>query len=140
MEKMPIMIAGNSELAARPKAKATVWAANPGGFMPSQVATTIANAIDTRAASSSPFSVISGLNVFLIRSWLTADEIASSRPAAVDSAAARPPAAIRAITQPGRPAISGFASTRMSWLKVTISLPCQPRSAATAANSVLPSL
>src|SRR3546814_12367121 len=34
VEKMPIMIAGKSELAASPKAKATVWAANPGGFMP----------------------------------------------------------------------------------------------------------
>src|SRR3546814_13555238 len=69
VEKMPIMIAGNSELAASPKAKATVWAANPGGFMPSQVATTIAAAIDTRAARNSPFSLMSGLNVRLIRSW-----------------------------------------------------------------------
>src|SRR5690606_14941309 len=94
VEKMPIMIAGNSELAASPKANATVWAANPGGFMPSQVATTIAAAIDTRAASNSPFSVMLGLKVRLIRSWLTAEEIASSRPAAVDNAAARPPAAV----------------------------------------------
>src|SRR3546814_20073401 len=59
VEKMPIMIAGNSELAASPKAKATVWAANPGGFMPSQVATTIAAAIDTRAARNSHFSLMS---------------------------------------------------------------------------------
>src|SRR3546814_20916959 len=57
VEKMPIMIAGNSEFAASPKAKATVWAANPGGFMPSQVATTIAAAIDTRVARNSPFSL-----------------------------------------------------------------------------------
>ena len=34
LEKMPIMIAGNSELAAIPKANATVPAANPGGFKP----------------------------------------------------------------------------------------------------------
>ena len=54
-----------------------------------------------------------------------ADEIAISRPAAVDSAAARPPAATSAITQLGSSAISGLASTMMSALTVS-SLPFQP--------------
>jgi hypothetical protein len=48
------------------------------------------------------------------RSWLTAVEITSSSPAAVDSAAASPPAATSPTTQFGSPAISGFASTMMS--------------------------
>ena len=33
-EKIPIIMAGNMEDAARPKARATVCAANPGGFKP----------------------------------------------------------------------------------------------------------
>ena len=41
-----------------------------------------------RAARSSPFSEMFGLSAPLIRSWLMAEEMASSRPAAVDSAAA----------------------------------------------------
>ena len=43
-----------------------------------------------------------------------ADEMTSSRPAAVESAAARPPAATSAITHAGSFAISGLASTMMS--------------------------
>ncbi len=42
------------------------------------------------------------------------EEMASNKPAAVDSAAARPPATTRAITQAGSAAISGLASTMMS--------------------------
>ena len=45
--------------------------------------------------------------------------------AAVDSAAAMPPAATSAITQFGKPAISGLARTMMSRSTVS-SLPCQP--------------
>ena len=56
-------------------------------------------------------------------------EITRSSPAAVDSAAARPPAATRATTQLGNPAISGFARTMMSRSMVSsfaVSL-CGPR-------------
>ena len=59
-----------------------------------------------------------------------ADEIANKRPAAVDNAAAKPPAAIKPMTQLGRFAISGLASTKISLLAVS-SLPCQPFSAVT---------
>ena len=62
-----------------------------------------------------------------------ADEMASKRPAAVESAAARPPAATRPMTQLGRLAISGLASTRMSRLNLVSSLPTQPLAAATGA-------
>ena len=98
-EKIPIMIVGNSDAAARPNAMATTCAAKPGGFRPSSVAIRMATAIETRAASISPFSEMFGLSTDLIRSCDTADEIASNRPAAVDRAAARPPAAISAIEQ-----------------------------------------
>ena len=63
----------------------------------------------------------------------------SSSPAAVDSAAAMPPAATRAITQSGSPAISGLASTMMSRSTVS-SLPCQPCACASAAKAALASL
>ena len=69
------------------------------------------------------------MNTFLTRSCETADEIAISRPAAVDSAAARPPAATSAITQLGSSAISGLASTMMSAL-TSSSLPFQPAASA----------
>ena len=39
----------------------------------------------------------------------------SNSPAAVDKAAAKPPAATNAITHAGNFAISGFASTIISW-------------------------
>ena len=42
------------------------------------------------------------------------EEITNNSPAAVDKAAARPPAATRAITQFGYFAISGFAKTIIS--------------------------
>ena len=58
--------------------------------------------------------------------WEIAEAIASSRPAEVDSAAARPPAATSAITQFGKLAISGLASTMMSRSTLIISLPFQP--------------
>ena len=80
-----------------------------------------------RAARSSPFSEMFGLIEPLIRSWLMAEEMASSRPAAVDRAAARPPAATRAMTQPGRAAISGFARTMMSLSTLVSSLPTKPQ-------------
>src|SRR5690606_8067437 len=52
------------------------------------------------------------------RSCENDDEMTSSRPAAVDMAAARPPAATRPTIGAGRPAISGLASTRMSLLRI----------------------
>ena len=125
LEKIPIISTGKIELAARPKASATVCAAKPGGFRPSSVATRMDTAIETRAAISSPFSLMFGRSVPLIRSWDTAPDIASSRPAAVDRAAARPPAATMAMTQPGRLAISGLASTMMSLFTVVSSFPTQ---------------
>jgi hypothetical protein len=56
-----------------------------------------------------------------------AEEMASSRPAAVDRAAARPPAATRAMTQLGSLAISGLARTMMSRSTLVSSLPSQPK-------------
>ena len=52
--------------------------------------------------------------IFFSRSCEIAEEMTSSRPAAVDSAAASPPAATSAMTHAGSLAISGFASTMMS--------------------------
>ena len=49
-------------------------------------------------------------------SWLNALAMASSRPSAVESAAARPPAATRPEITYGRPAISGVESTITSVL------------------------
>ncbi len=57
---------------------------------------------------------MSGRRARFRRSWLTADETTSSSPAAVERAAARPPAATSPTTHVGRPEISGFASTMMS--------------------------
>ena len=54
-----------------------------------------------REAISSCRSEMSGINVRLSRSCEIADEIASNSPAAVDRAAASPPAATNAITQFG---------------------------------------
>ncbi len=85
----------------------------------------IANAAAIRPAISSFFSLIDGTNIPLIRSCETAADITSNNPAAVDNAAAMPPAATSAITQFGNPAISGLASTMMS-LSTLSSLPCQP--------------
>src|SRR5690554_4245229 len=64
----PIISAGNREAAAMPNASATTWAAKPGGLAPSQVATTMATAMEIRAAISSPFSLMFGLSRPLIRS------------------------------------------------------------------------
>ena len=91
----------------------------------------MATAIEILPASSSPFSLMLGAKMPLIKSCETAEEIAISRPAAVDSAAARPPAATSAITQFGSNAISGLASTMMSALTVS-SLPFQPAASALA--------
>ena len=46
------MIAGKNDDAAKPKAKATTCATNPGGFNPAKPAATTATAIATRAAKS----------------------------------------------------------------------------------------
>ena len=51
---------------------------------------------------------------FFNKSLLIAVEITNSNPAAVESAAANPPAATKATTQLGKPAISGFAKTIIS--------------------------
>ena len=69
----------------------------------------------------------------------TAAEITRSSPAAVDKAAAIPPAATRATTQSGRAAISGFASTMMS-RSTTSSFPRQPAFSAERAKASLASL
>src|SRR6056297_1559882 len=108
------MIAGKNDAAARPKAKATTAATKPGGLIPKYPATTTARAAEIRAAHSSCFSERSGLSTFLIKSWETEEEITSNNPAAVDKAAARPPAAIKPITQAGKFAISGLANTIIS--------------------------
>ena len=68
---------------------------------------------------SSSFSDMSGLMIPFIRSWEMAAEMTSSRPAAVESAAARPPAPTRPTTQLGSLAISGLARTMMSWSILT---------------------
>ena len=65
---------------------------------------------------SSFFCDIDGYKIFFIKSLDTAVDITSNKPAAVDNAAAKPPAATRAITQAGRLAISGFAKTIISLL------------------------
>ena len=72
-----------------------------------------------RPAMSSPFSEMVGAIMPLIRSWEMAEEMARSRPAAVDRAAARPPAPTRPTTQLGSLAISGLANTMMSWSILT---------------------
>jgi hypothetical protein len=81
---------------------------------PKYPATKTAPTAASLAAINSPFSEISGFILFLIRSCATDVEITSSKPAAVESAAASPPAATNAITQSGNPAISGFAKTIIS--------------------------
>ena len=57
---------------------------------------------------------MSGETMLFIRSCDTAAAMTRSSPAAVESAAARPPAATSAMTQFGSFAISGLASTMMS--------------------------
>ena len=76
----------------------------------------------------------------LIRSWEMAEEMASNSPAAVERAAARPPAATRAMTQLGRWAISGLARTMMSLSTLVISFPFQPKDSALALKASLLSL
>ena len=78
-------------------------------------------------AMSSLFSDIFGITTPLIMSCEIDDDITNNKPAAVDNAAAIPPAATKAMTQFGKPAISGLASTIMS-LSTFNSLPCQPYS------------
>src|SRR5690606_14633540 len=79
-----------------------------------------ANAAEILAINNSVFSVIDGTNV-LNRSLETEVEITNNKPAAVERAAAIPPAATNPTTQLGSWAISGAASTMMS-LSMTISL------------------
>ena len=79
----------------------------------------------SRAAKSSCLSVISGRSDFLSRSCEIDVEITSNKPAAVDKAAANPPAATRAMTQFGSLANSGLARTMMSRL-IVISLRSSP--------------
>src|SRR5690606_2789832 len=108
------MMAGKKDAAAKPNAKATTAATNPGGWIPNQPATQTAPTADKRAAINSPFSEIFGLIIFLIKSCDTDAEITNNNPAAVESAAAKPPAATKAMTQLGNLAISGFANTIIS--------------------------
>src|SRR5690606_28547748 len=114
LEKMPMTMAGKKEAAAKPKARATTEATKPGGWIPKYPATITAKREENRAIQSSFLSEMAGANCFLIRSWEIEVEITNRSPAAVDRAAARPPAATRAITQLGRLAISGLARTMMS--------------------------
>src|SRR5690606_37070003 len=113
-EKMPMSIAGKKEAAAKPKAKATTEATKPGGWIPKYPATSTARSAENRAIHNSFLSEMAGANCFLIRSWEIEVEITNNRPAAVERAAANPPAATRATTQLGRLAISGLANTMMS--------------------------
>ena len=78
------------------------------------MATVTAPAAESRAAASSRRSLIPGRQNRFSRSCETEAEITSSSPAAVESAAARPPAAVSPTTQAGSRAISGLASTMMS--------------------------
>ena len=76
----------------------------------------MAPAIAMRPAISSLFSVMFGMNMPFSRSCDTADDMASSRPAAVERAAAMPPAATRAMTQFGSCLLytSGRNGTRLT--------------------------
>ena len=112
--KIPITIAGKNELAARPKANATTSPTNPGGLIPKYPAIHTATPAAIRAAANSCFSVRCGAIQPLSKSWATAVEITKSNPAAVDNAAAKPPAATNPMIQFGSLAISGFANTMMS--------------------------
>ena len=114
LENIPRKIAGNKDAAASPKANATTSATHPGGSKPRYPAIPIANAAAIRPVKSSFFSDIDGINIPLTISCEIEDEITKSSPAAVDNAAAIPPAATKAITQFGNPAISGFAKTIIS--------------------------
>ena len=96
--------------------------------------------MEMRPARSSDFSEMLGAIMPLIRSWEMAEEMASKRPAAVERAAARPPAATRAMTQLGSLAISGLARTMMSLSTLVISLPFQPKDSALALKASLLSL
>ena len=89
-------------------------ATKPGGLMPKYPATNTAKKDETRAISNSFFCDMSGIRIFLIRSLETEVDITSNRPAAVDRAAAKPPAATRAMIHAGKFAISGLAKTIMS--------------------------
>ena len=102
-----------------PVAKAA-WVAVPNFVFPSWnleavifiVPVAIAPAIEIREANSSLFSEMFGLTMPLMMSCDTAEAIASNRPAAVDSAAARPPATTIAMTQFGRSTAAPFRSRR----------------------------
>ena len=54
--KIPKIIAGKNDAAAKPKAKATVAATKSGGLIPKYPATQTATTADTRAATNSPVS------------------------------------------------------------------------------------
>ena len=54
------------------------------------------------------------MSIFFIKSCEIDADITNNKPAAVDKAAAKAPAATNAITQFGNCAISGFARTMMS--------------------------
>ena len=127
VEKIPKNIAGNRDAAANPNAKATTSATQPGGSKPRYPAIMIAIAAAILPAMSSLFSDIFGITTPLIMSCEIDDDITNNKPAAVDNAAAIPPAATKAMTQFGKPAISGLASTIIS-LSTFNSLPCQPYS------------
>ena len=109
LSKIPKIIAGKKDEAAKPNASATTSATKPGGFNPARPAATTATAIEILAAHNSPFSEIFGLIFFFKRSCEIDVEITRSKPAAVESAAANPPATINPITHAGKLAISGFA-------------------------------
>ena len=102
----------------------------------------IATAAAIRAYISSCRSEMLGISVFFSRSWLIEVEMTSSSPAAVDNAAARPPAATSAITQPGSLAISGLASTMMSrstYTSLTLSVAVLVRIRAPLSSRMSPS-
>ena len=87
-EKMPNNSVGKNELAANPKANATVLAIKAdGGLMQNHTATSNAEKEAARAQPASCRSVIVGM-IFFTKSWAIEVESTSNNPAAVESAAA----------------------------------------------------
>jgi hypothetical protein len=122
LEKMPIISAGKSDAAARPKASATTWAAKPGGLSP-----------DTSPHRSPPPSRY-GLREArpFPRYWVDhrLDEVVRDRrrdgqqqTRSSGQRGSDTTGSDQRDHPAGSCAISGLASTRMSRLKVTSSLP-----------------
>lgn len=119
LEKMPRTMMGKKDAVAMLKARATVSMTKLGGLMPKYMPIPMANTAQSRARRSSWVSERLGANCRLTRSWEIAVEMTRMSPAAVESAAASPPAATRAMTQLGSCVISGTARNMISLSKVS---------------------